>query len=191
MSRCRKSRSHHQADHQNQSTSCEGVMLDKVMNAIRAGTEDVRGKVNLMIGRAILNVINDAGAVHTVQVKLLDGEVHDDVEVIRQYGFTGNPPPGVGGVVAFVGGNRDHGLVIAVDDRQYRMKGLKTGEVAIYDDQGQFVHISRDGIIAKGKTVIVEATEKLTMKSPVQERIWDDSLPMVDVAVSNNTREYV
>ncbi|TKV19105.1 baseplate assembly protein, partial [Citrobacter sp. TBCS-14] len=37
-----------------------------------------------------------------------------------------------------------------VSDRRYRMKGLKTGEVAIYDDQGQSVTLTRAGIVVDG-----------------------------------------
>ncbi|WP_431477838.1 phage baseplate assembly protein domain-containing protein [Massilia eburnea] len=61
----------------------------------------------------------------------------------RNTGFTSVPKPGAEGVVVFVGGNRDHGLVIAVEDRRFRLKGLASGEVAIYDDQGQKVHLTR------------------------------------------------
>ena len=113
-------------------------------------TEDMRGKIGGMIGRAILAAINDAGAIQTAQAQLMADEVQDDVERVQQYGFTSVPLPGAEAVIAFVGGNRDHGLIIAVDDRRYRLKGLVGGEVALYDDQGQKVHLTRGGIVVDG-----------------------------------------
>ncbi|EFB6788059.1 hypothetical protein FPG81_19955 [Escherichia coli] len=37
-----------------------------------------------------------------------------------------------------------------VSDRRYRLKGLQTGEVAVYDDQGQSVTLTREGIVVDG-----------------------------------------
>jgi phage baseplate assembly protein V len=129
-----------------------------VLNAISKATEDMRGKVRLMVGRAILSLVKDTGAIQTCQATLLDEEVHDDVERIQEYGFTSVPIPGAEAALVFVGGNRDHGLVIAVDDRRYRMTGLKSGEVALYDDQGQSVYLTRDGIFVKGAGLPVTVT---------------------------------
>lgn len=50
--------------------------------------------------------------------------------------MTSVPHAGAECVTLSVGGNTDHPVVINVDDRRYRMRGLKTGEMAIYDDQG-------------------------------------------------------
>ncbi len=37
-----------------------------------------------------------------------------------------------------------------MSDRRYRLKGLQTGEVAVYDDQGQSVTLTREGIVVDG-----------------------------------------
>ena len=37
-----------------------------------------------------------------------------------------------------------------LSDRRYRLKGLQTGEVAVYDDQGQSVTLTREGIVVDG-----------------------------------------
>lgn len=121
-----------------------------MLEAIEKLTAGARGRAALMVGRCILKAIGDSKSVQLVQAQLLAEEVHDDVERIQEYGFTSVPKAGAEGVVVFVGGNRDHGLVIAVEDRRYRLKGLASGEVAIYDDQGQKVHITRSGIVIDG-----------------------------------------
>lgn len=121
-----------------------------MLEAIEKMTAAARSRAALMIGRCILRAIGDNKPVQLVQAQLLAEEVHDDVERIQEYGFTSVPKPGAEGVVVFVGGNRDHGLVIAVEDRRFRLKGLASGEVAIYDDQGQKVHLTRTGIVIDG-----------------------------------------
>lgn len=139
-----------------------------MIELIHKMTEDMRGKVRLMIGRAILAAANDHGAIQTAQAQLLADEVQDDVERIQQYGFTSVPLDGAEAVVAFVGGNRDHGLIIAVDDRRFRLKGLRGGEVALYDDQGQKVHLTRDGIVVDGagKPIDIRNAPSVTITSP-------------------------
>ncbi len=121
-----------------------------MLEAIEKMTAAARGRAALMVGRCILRAIGDGKAVQLVQAQLLAEEVHDDVERIQEYGFTSVPKPGAEGVVVFVGGNRDHGLLIAVEDRRFRLKGLASGEVAVYDDQGQKVHLTRAGIVIDG-----------------------------------------
>lgn len=121
-----------------------------MMRAIQQMTEDMRNKVRLMVGRAIIALVNDTGAVQTAQVQLLADEVQDDAERIQQYGLTSKPHAGAEAVVVFAGGNRDHGLIIAVEDRRYRLTGLEDGEVALYDDLGQKFHMRRNGIVIDG-----------------------------------------
>ncbi|MEF3074134.1 phage baseplate assembly protein V [Methylobacter sp. Wu1] len=105
--------------------------------------------IRLMVGRGVLALVNDAAKMQTVQVKLLDGEVRD-MERFQNYGFTSYPQVGAEVAAVFVGGNRDHGLVLAIDDRRFRLKALQAGEVALYDDQGAVIKLSRTGIVING-----------------------------------------
>jgi phage gp45-like len=50
------------------------------------------------------------------------------------------------GIALFLGGQRNHPVVIAVDDRRHRPMGLKPGENAQYDDLGQMTLARRDGL---------------------------------------------
>jgi phage gp45-like len=115
------------------------------MKAVTRMMAPIKRRVMLMIGRGIVRVVNDALKWQEVQVSLLEGEVRDGVERVQQYGFTSHPQVGAEAVVVFLGGNRDHGLVIAVDDRRYRLKNLVAGEVALYDDLGKSVIFKRNG----------------------------------------------
>ncbi len=98
-----------------------------------------------MIGRAEVKMVGDNPKMQEMQIALTAGELRDQVERFQNYGFTSHPHNGSEAAVVFLGGNRDHGLVLAVDDRRYRMKAMEQGEVAIYTDEGDYVHLKRGG----------------------------------------------
>lgn len=127
-------------------------------------------RVRLMISRAILTAVNDAGGLQVVQVKLLADEVRDSVERFQDYAFTSHPLPGAEGIVACVSGNRDHGVVIVMDDRRYRLH-LQPGEAAMYDDLGHKVHFTRDGIVidGAGQPITITNATKVRMETPLLE----------------------
>lgn len=110
----------------------------------------IQRRVMLMVGRAVLNAVYDGASSQLVQASLLSDEVRDKMERMAEYGFTSVPLSGAQGVVVFVGGERGHGIVVATGDPRNRMSGLQAGEVAIYDDQGQSVYLTRAGIVVNG-----------------------------------------
>lgn len=117
-------------------------------------------RVMLMVGRCVLQAANDAAGIQALQLSGLEGELIEDAERMQDYGFTSVPFPGAEAVLVFPGGLRSHGLVVAVGDRRYRLKGLQDGEVAVYDDLGQQMVLKRDGIrIATSLKVEIEAPE--------------------------------
>ena len=116
-------------------------------------------RVRNMLGRGIVRLVNDAKKAQELQVELLADEAQDGVERFQNYGFTSVPLEGAEALVAFVGGLRSHGIALAVEDRRYRMQGLKSGEVAIYDDRGQMMILKRDGIS-------IASPDKVTITAP-------------------------
>ncbi|HAX1879240.1 TPA: phage baseplate assembly protein, partial [Escherichia coli] len=86
------------------------------------------------------------------------------------YGFTSAAQDGAEGVALFPAGDRSHGVVVVVADRRYRLKGLKRGEVALYDDQGQSVVLTRSGIVVNGagKPIIFKNAPKARFEMPVE-----------------------
>lgn len=112
-------------------------------DAIQRMLAPIRQRIFLSIARAVVKAINDSTKLQSMQVALLADEVRDCVERFQQYGFTSVPLEGAEAVVIFPGGNRSHGLVINVDDRRYRLKALKGGEVALYTDEGDYIKLCR------------------------------------------------
>lgn len=121
----------------------------------------LRRRVALTVGRCLINIVNDALKMQGVQISLLSDETRDNVERLQNYGFTSNPQPGAEGVALAVGGSRNHMVLIAVDDRRYRLTGLASGEVAIYDDIGSKV------VLKRGNVIQVTAPTKVDIISPL------------------------
>lgn len=104
-------------------------------------------RVRLMVRRAVVKLVYDDVKMQELQLAIFSGEVRDHVERWQDYGLTSSPLPGAEALVAAIGGNTDHCAVVKVDDRRYRLKNLANGEVALYDDQGQVIHLKRDKTI--------------------------------------------
>ncbi len=110
--------------------------------------EPIKRSVQMVVARAVVNLINDGGAMQIVQVSMFADEA-DEAEHFQPYGFTSSPPGGSEAVVVCPQGNRDHPIVIVVTDRNTRFAGLAPLDSAIYTDAGNRVHVkSADGSIA-------------------------------------------
>lgn len=131
-----------------------------VIDAFAHLSRPLRQRVANMVARALVTRVDDSTSVQSLQLALLEGETRDEVEHVQPYGFTSVPLKDAEAAVVFVGGKRDHGLVIAVGDRRYRLKGLPAGEVALYTDQGDKLHFKRNG------TLEVVASTKVAVTSP-------------------------
>lgn len=141
---------------------------------------------------ATLTRVNDAKTIQMVQLETLSGEVIE-VPRIQDYGLTSVPLQEAKGVVAAIGGNTNGYVVIKMDDHRYRLVNLEPGEVALYDDQGQFVHLKRDGHIhAKANTQLTITAPLTLFEGDVQatgeitDRINSGGLSMQDMRTTYN-----
>lgn len=120
----------------------------------------VLNRVMMVVARGVLEAVKDAGGIQLVKAEFLEGETKEDVERMQQFGFSSNPPPGSEVVAVFVGGNREHGFIIACDHREFRFKPLESGEMAIYTDDGTHIHLKKAGHVE------VKAATKVTLDVP-------------------------
>jgi phage baseplate assembly protein V len=122
-------------------------------------------RLDMMISRGVLRATVDENGVQTMQVGLLEDEVADEVERIQSYGLSAVPPAGddasVDALVAFISGNRDHGMVLAVNDRTSRPREQKPGEVTLYNDKKASIKLDEDGNMV---ITVGEEDGKLTIK---------------------------
>lgn len=127
----------------------------------------VHRRVMLMVNRAVVSLVNDALRMQGLQVHVLQGEVRDGVERFQEYGFTSVPLPGAEAVMVSVAGNHDHGIVIAVDDRRYRLTGMQGGEVALYTDEGDKIALKRGKLIeVNTNTFTLNAASAVNINTP-------------------------
>lgn len=122
--------------------------MTSIRNTVLRLLEPLRNRVAGMVARAAVSLVDDSKKMQELQLQLFAGEVISGAERVQNYGFTAKPFPPSGteaaeAVVLFVGGGRDHPLVVAVDDRRHRPKNLVDGEGMLYDDQGARVHLQR------------------------------------------------
>lgn len=145
---------------------------------MKRGTErEIGNRAVLGISRYTLTQATDTPLLQTLQINGFHNESMDGVEHSHPYGFTTVPKPpsqgtGQGGTgsqmqaaeawVMHLGGNRSHGVAVSVSDRRYRPNNLQPGEVALHDDQGNQVYISRKNMVinaAQGVTVQVQTAD--------------------------------
>lgn len=137
-------------------------MIDHVEKRIARALSGVRQAF-----RGLVAKVNSAPKVQLLQATGLANEQIQAAEYFQHFGFTSNPPAGSMLVMVPLGGKTAHGIVIATEHGSYRLKNLAPGEVAIYDDLGQKVHLTRNGIVIDGanKQITITNTPKVRMET--------------------------
>lgn len=121
-------------------------------------------RIKNIFARGVVSLVQDGLKMQGQQIILLDGEVVDNVERAQNYGFTSVPHGGAECFVAFIGSGREHGIILAVDDRRYRLQGLEDGEVALYTDEGDTLIFKRQRTIEiTTKNWVVNAEDSITL----------------------------
>lgn len=134
------------------------------------GFQSLQRQVINLICRAVIKSVDASKKCQSVDLELIAGEPKSNIEHVEPYGFTSKAKSGSEGMVLFPDGDRSHGVVVVVSDRRYRIKGLKDGEVALYDDQGQSVTLTRSGIVVdgKGKPILFKNAPKARFEMDIE-----------------------
>ncbi|QGM80656.1 phage baseplate assembly protein V [Otariodibacter oris] len=110
--------------------------------------------------RGSLKVTKTQSAIQFSQATGLSGEVLQDIELMQHFGFTSVPPENTEAVILPMGGETTHSVVIATEHGSFRVKGLKNGEVAVYDKSGSTI------ILKEGRVIEVDCdTFKVNCKN--------------------------
>jgi phage baseplate assembly protein V len=127
-------------------------------------------RLSNMVSRGTVLMVDATGQTQRLQISLTAGDPKDGVEQIEPYGLTSHPHPGGQHVTAFLGGDRGNGITLIVGDIRYRLIGLAEGEVALYDDLGQQVHLTRNGIVINGagKPITLTNASKVRMETNLE-----------------------
>lgn len=136
-------------------------MMERLIARMLAPLE--RALANMVL-RGMVSGVDDSGKVQTLQISGRSGSAKSFIEHMQAYGLSVHPKRGAEHVSLFFAGDTSHGVTLVVADRRYRLQGLAEGEVALHDDQGQKVHITRSGIVIDGggKPINIQNTPHVT-----------------------------
>jgi len=123
--------------------------------------------VKNMLARGTVVLVDALKKMQSLQMRLTAGELKDNAEHFEPYGYTSNPLAGAEVLTAFIGGDRSHAVVLVASDRRYRIQELKPGEVAIYTDEGDKIHLKRGRIIdIETETLNIKASGSVNFETP-------------------------
>lgn len=111
---------------------------------------------------------NTHGTLIGIEMEGLAGESVSG-ELMQHYGYSSAPLPGAEFLAIPVGGNSKHTVVVASEDGRYRIT-LTDGEVSLYTDEGDYIHMKRGRLIEiKTDTLVVQAKTKVRFETPLVE----------------------
>lgn len=165
--------------------------------------------------RVTINEVKDDPKWQEASADFFNSDNRKGVERVQAYGFSSVPLPrdkseqGKGGdardgekpkgpaaeaIALFMGGQRNHPVIIAVDDRRHRPRGLEPGENAQYDDQGQMMYLKRDGAyILSGKKISMRHVSKEKQGEGEKGKGYkhEGENPSAEIIVSNGNIKFM
>lgn len=123
-------------------------------------------KIASLVGLGKIAGTRDDAPVRVAQVRLSEVETRDQTAVLQGYGFSSRPHPGADVAYVCLGGDRSKMVVIATHDQRYFV-ALAEGEVALHDDLGRSVKLTRAGIVINGGGAAVTVTGDLHVTGAV------------------------
>lgn len=131
-------------------------------------TAPMMRRIRLMLGRAVVNIVNDGLKAQNLQISMMGDDVPDDVERLQNYGQISVPLAGAEAIIACIGAQSDHSIALVVEDRRYRPTGLPAGDTGIYHFEGHRLRLTKDGrAILTCKTLEIYAEDSATLDTPL------------------------
>jgi phage baseplate assembly protein V len=163
--------------------------------------DELSRRVAMTTTRGRMSLVDDKKKLQQVQVQLLADETKDAVERFQQYGFTSVPLEGAEVLCSFLGGGRDHGVVLSIDDRRYRLTEMKAGDVALYTDESTRIVLTRKQAINLACALwhlagvkddepadeVTIKTKKFTVECETLELTASDSITVTSPSVDVNS----
>ena len=111
--------------------------------------------------RSVVDTINDNPMMQEMAGNFMRSESRKKIEAPQNYGFSSVVMPaekgkdgrilrGAEAVINFIGGNRSFPVATIMDDRRFRLKGLKPGDVGMFDHLQQQFLFNKDGAFLMG-----------------------------------------
>lgn len=154
-------------------------------------TDHVWRRLQLIYAQGMAKLIGH----QKVQARVLSDEVLPNLDRVEPYGFSYRPKPGAECYLLFPSGDRSYGVAIVIGDKQYNMQ-LEEGEVALHDDEGNYVHLKRGGnievnakakITARAPEIEALAETKITLQAPIIEATAETSITLAAPQITLDT----
>ncbi len=121
-------------------------MSEAILKMVKKTLVDpLKRRIMNMVCRGVVEFINNTGGLQLVSGTLMADEVVNDAEHLGEYGFASVAPAGSEMVTLFWGGNRDHPIVLSINDAASRKKDLTEGDSALYTQLGSYIHLKQIG----------------------------------------------
>ncbi|MBX3588800.1 MAG: phage baseplate assembly protein V [Ramlibacter sp.] len=95
--------------------------------------------------RALVKVDQLERGIQLASGEGLDGEALKGLELFQQFGLTSVLPAGTQVIVVPLGGRTSHAVIVASEQPTYRLALDAAGEMAIYNQWGDYVWLKQDG----------------------------------------------
>lgn len=126
------------------------------------------------LGRTKL--VDDSGPVQRVQVDEGDlGEyggrrIIDNVAHVMHFGFASAPPLEAELLLGAIGGDRSQTIAFGSNHQQSRPRDLEPGDSCLYDDRGQIVKLTKDGLLidCAGLSAVIRNFSSLKVFGDIQ-----------------------
>lgn len=136
--------------------------MSNMLDIIEFATRNIKSRLLLLLGRGIIKAIDETGGLQKLQCSLLNGETTNGIERMGEYGLSSYPLPDGEVLVGFLGGNRDHGIVVATEDRRHRIKHTNEGDVAIYTYENTGNATGHRILLKKNRAIEIKSNSLVT-----------------------------
>lgn len=121
-------------------------ILDRILDDLR----QVRLRVDAMVARAVVEMVNDTLKTQRLQITVMDDDPDDDVEYFQPYGVSFVPPAGAEVIALAPSGSRDGTVAICAQLPGDRPTGGKARTGGLYTAGSWRVFIDDAGVVCVG-----------------------------------------
>ncbi len=146
---------------------------------VKPSLSGLRDRITMLVGRGVLAALGAAqGSLMRGTLTGVAGETLGGREFALDYGMSCRPHPGAEALMLFLAGLRSNGVIVRLMDRRYTIS-LEEGEIALHDDLGQRVHLTRTGInVTSPLNITVQAGQTLRLAGQVVQIHADRKLTL-------------
>ncbi len=110
----------------------------------------LRFRLDAVVSRAVIELVNDAMKTQRVQLSILEGEVEDDVEHMQPYGLSFTPPAGAEAIALAPAGSRANTVAICAQLPGDRPQGAPPRAGGLYTKGAWRLYIDPAGVVCLG-----------------------------------------